>query len=52
MTYSVSLGSTSTVGAGEILPTATAQHDLPSTTVFDRSNLGFHLKIGSKVINM
>lgn len=50
MTHSVSLGST--VGAGETLPTATSQHDSPSTAAFDRSNLGFHLKIGSKVINM
>ncbi|CAM9173431.1 unnamed protein product [Ectocarpus sp. 4 AP-2014] len=51
MTHSLGLGSTA-VGAGETLPTATAQHGSPSTRTFDRSNLGIHLKIGSKVINM
>lgn len=50
MTHAVSLSNT--VGGGESIPAATTHQDAPASPALNRSNLGVHLKIGSKVINL
>jgi len=50
MTHAVNLSTA--VGTGEAVPMLKPQQEVPAAPTFDRSNLGFHLKIGSKVINL
>ncbi|CAM9505655.1 unnamed protein product [Pylaiella littoralis] len=50
MTQAVSLSST--VGSGEPIPAVTTNKDAPASQELNRSKLGLHLKVGSKVINL
>lgn len=49
-THAVNLSTT--VGTGDAIPAATMKQDTPAVPAFDRSNLGLHLKFGSKVMNL
>lgn len=50
MTHAVSMSSA--VGSGESIPAVTTKQDVPGSQELSRSNLGLHLKVGSKVINL
>ncbi|CAM9136592.1 unnamed protein product [Scytosiphon promiscuus] len=50
MTQAIDLSSA--LGAGEATAPVDTYQGKPSNPVLDRSNLGFHLKIGSKVMNL
>lgn len=50
MTHAVNLPTA--MGTGEAIPRMKPQQETPAAPAFDRSNLGFHLKIGSKVMNL
>lgn len=50
MTHAVNLSPA--VGTGEAIPMVKPQQETPAAPTFDRSKLGFHFKIGSKVMNL
>lgn len=48
-THAVNLSTA--VGTGDAMPVASVKQEIPAVTL-DRSSVGLHLKIGSKVINL